>query len=110
MKYHRRNGVAGKDVIETEAKKIGVIKDLAYTSDGKAALVVDLPPEKGTMREGFLLFDKIKKMGDIVLIKSISDLDIIAASEAVCPNCKGKNPAASKFCFKCGVTLPEKKS
>lgn len=108
-RYHRRDEVAGKDVIESEAKKVGVVKDLAYTSDGKAALVVELPPEKGALREGFLLFDKISKIGDVVLIKSVNDVEVVTVSEVMCPNCKSKNPAASKFCFKCGVTLPEKK-
>ena len=105
VKYHKRDEAIGKEVIETDAKKVGVVKDLAYTSDGKVALVVDLPSEKGSVREGFLLFDKISKMKDVILIESITDLEIISISDVVCPNCKSKNPVTTKFCFKCGVTL-----
>lgn len=110
VKYHRRDEAVGKEVIESDAKKVGVIKDLAYTSDGKTAFVVDLPPEKGSIREGFLLFEKISKMKDVILIKSINELEIISISEVVCPNCKSKNSATTKFCFKCGVTLPKGES
>ncbi len=105
VKYHRREEIVQKEVIESAAKKAGVIKDLAYTTDGKLILVVDTTSEKGDIREGFLPFEKILKIGDVVLIKSLDDLEIVPVAERVCPNCKGRNPVDSKFCFKCGVTL-----
>jgi len=104
-KYHRREEVLQKEVIEANAKRVGLIKDLAYTLDGKLALVVDITSEKGNLQEGFLAFDKIVKIGDVVLVKSSDDLEIVPIVEKVCPNCKTKNPADSPFCFKCGVTL-----
>ncbi|WP_455367409.1 PRC-barrel domain-containing protein [[Eubacterium] cellulosolvens] len=105
VKYHRRDEVVQKEVIESNAKKVGVVKELAYTLDGKMALVVDATSEKGEPREGFLSFDKIVKIGDVILIKSSEDLEIVPVVEKLCPNCKGKNPVDSTFCFKCGVTL-----
>jgi len=106
-KFHRREEIIGKEVIESEAKKVGMVKDLAYSLDGKIALIVEQAVEKGRIQEGFLSFDKIEKIGDVVLIKSVQDLDIVPVVERTCPNCKAKNPVDVKFCFKCGVTLEE---
>ena len=106
-KYHRRDEISGKEVIESDAKKVGTVKDLAYSLDGKAALIVEQTIEKGRIQEGFLSFDKIEKIGDVVLVKSVQDLDVIPVVERACPNCKAKNPIDSKYCFKCGVTMIE---
>jgi sporulation protein YlmC with PRC-barrel domain len=97
----------GKEVIESEAKKVGVVKDLAYSLDGKVALIVEQTMDKGKIQEGFLSFDKIEKVGDVVLVKSVQDLDVVPVVERTCPNCKAKNPIDVKYCFKCGVTLTE---
>ncbi len=107
VKYHRREEIAGKEVIESEAKKVGIVKDLAYSLDGKVALIVEQNMEKGKIQEGFLSFDKIEKVGDVVLVKSVQDLEVVPVIERTCPNCKGKNPIDSKYCFKCGVTMVE---
>jgi len=106
-KYHRREELVGKEVIESEAKKVGTVKDLAYSLEGKVALVVEHTMEKGKIQEGFLSFDKIERIGDVVLVKSVQDLEVAPVVERACPNCKAKNPVDSKYCFKCGVTLTE---
>ncbi len=105
IKYHRREEIAGKEVIESDAKKVGTIKDIGYSLDGKAAFIVEQTIEKGRTQEGYLSFDKIEKIGDVVLVKSVDDLEIIPMVERVCPNCKAKNPSDVKYCFKCGVSL-----
>jgi len=107
IKYHRREEIAGKEVIESEAKKVGTVKDVGYSLDGKAALIVEQTMDKGRIQEGYLSFDKIEKIGDVVLVKSVEDLEIIPVIERACPNCKAKNPADMKYCFKCGVSLVE---
>jgi hypothetical protein len=38
VKWHRREELSGKEVIDQEAKRIGTVKDLAYSADGKLAL------------------------------------------------------------------------
>ena len=108
VKYHRRDEIVQKEVIEYSAQRVGVVKDIAYTLDGNLALVVDAISEKGHPHEGFLPFNKIVKIGDVILIKSSADLEIIAVAEKICPNCKSKNPIDSTFCFKCGITLKKK--
>ena len=97
----------GKEVIEADARKVGTVKDLAYSMDGKVALIVEHSLDKGKIQEGFLSFDKIEKVGDVVLVKSIQDLEVAPVVERTCPNCKAKNPVDSKYCFKCGVTMLE---
>jgi sporulation protein YlmC with PRC-barrel domain len=104
-KYHRREELAGKEVIESEAKKVGVIRDLAYTEEGKLALVVERETEKGELTESFLSFDKIIKIGDVVLIRSIDDLEASPSPGKICPNCRARNPSNAKYCYKCGVTI-----
>ncbi|MBS7655300.1 PRC-barrel domain-containing protein [Candidatus Bathyarchaeota archaeon] len=108
MKYYSREDVVGKEVIEAEAKKLGVVKDLAFSTEGKAALILDRVDEKGELQEAILPFDKILKIGDVILIKSASDLESSLAPGKICPNCKSKNPLNAKYCFKCGVTLQKK--
>jgi sporulation protein YlmC with PRC-barrel domain len=107
MKYYTREDLVGKEVIEAEAKKIGVVKDLAFSIEGKAALILDRIDEKGEIQEAILPFDKILKMGDVILVKSASDLEASTPGR-ICPNCKSKNPINAKYCFKCGVTLQKK--
>jgi sporulation protein YlmC with PRC-barrel domain len=107
VKYHKREEIVKKEVIESGAKKIGFVKDLAFTLDGKLILVIETITEKGYAREGFLSFNKIEKIGDVILVKSFNDLDIPPLIESLCPNCKAKNPVDSKFCAKCGITLQE---
>jgi len=41
VKWHRREEVVGKEIIDGEAKKIGTVKDLAWSNDGKLAIVVE---------------------------------------------------------------------
>ncbi|MEM2227925.1 MAG: PRC-barrel domain-containing protein [Candidatus Bathyarchaeia archaeon] len=108
MKYYTKEDVVGKEVIETEAKKVGVVKDLAFSTEGKIALILDKIDEKGEFQEALLPFDKILKIGDVILIKSVSDLEAFLTPGKVCPNCKTRNQVNAKYCVKCGVTLQKK--
>jgi sporulation protein YlmC with PRC-barrel domain len=75
-RYYLSEEITGKEVIEeSEAKKIGVIRDIAFTLDGKVAFIVETPDKKGELMELFLPFDKIIRVGDVVIIKSIKDLE-----------------------------------
>jgi sporulation protein YlmC with PRC-barrel domain len=100
VKYHRREELTGKELIDSNAKKVGVVRDIAYSLDGKIALIV----ERSDAQEAVLAFDKIEKIGDVVFIKSVESLEV---AEKVCPNCKHKNPLGAKFCFRCGKKIPE---
>jgi sporulation protein YlmC with PRC-barrel domain/ribosomal protein L40E len=89
----------GKDVIDADAKKLGVTKDLAWSDDGRLAFVIEFDDEE----ESFLSFNDIERIGDVVFVKAKSALT--AAPSITCPVCKHKNLPEAKFCAKCGRTL-----
>lgn len=99
MQWRRREEVIGKEVVDSEAKKLGVTKDFAWSSDGRLALVI----EAGEEEELFLSFDDIEKIGDVVFVKAKSAL--VVAPSVICPVCKQKNLVEAKFCAKCGRIL-----
>lgn len=75
VKYHLREEIIDKEVIELEAKKVGIIKDLAFTLDGELVLIVETETKEGELKETFLPFKKIIKIADVVLVKSKEDLE-----------------------------------
>jgi sporulation protein YlmC with PRC-barrel domain len=102
VQWHRREEVIGKEVIDNDAKKIGLTKDIAWSNDGKLALIVETTNED----ESFLSFNEIEQIGDVVFVKAKSSLESVPSIE--CPVCKHKNPLEAKFCAKCGRTLEAK--
>jgi DNA-directed RNA polymerase subunit RPC12/RpoP len=94
--------VIGKEVIDADAKKLGVTKDLAWSDDGRMALIIEFGEED----ESFLSFDEIERIGDVVFVKAKSAL--VAAPAITCPVCKHRNLVEAKFCAKCGRTLEGK--
>jgi len=102
VQWRRREEVIGKEVVDSEAKKLGVTKDFAWSSDGRLALVI----EAGEEEESFLSFDDIEKIGDVVFVKAKSAL--VVAPSVICPVCKQKNLVEAKFCAKCGRVLENK--
>ena len=99
VQWRRREEVVGKEVVDTEARKLGVTKDFAWSSDGRLALVI----ESGEEEESFLSFEDIQKIGDVVFVKAKSAL--VVAPSVTCPVCKHKNLVEAKFCAKCGRVL-----
>ena len=97
--WKRREEVIGKDVIDGDAKKLGTTKDLAWSNDGRLALVIESDDEE----EFFLSFSEIERIGDVVFVKARSAL--AAAPSITCPVCRHKNLPEAKFCAKCGRTL-----
>ena len=102
MQWRRREELVGKDVIDSDAKKIGVSKDLAWSNGGELALIVEVGDEE----EVFLPFDEIQRMGDVVFVKAKSAME--AVPTLTCPVCKHRNLVEAKFCAKCGRTLEGK--
>jgi sporulation protein YlmC with PRC-barrel domain len=115
-RYYKREELVGKDVYDGRAKKVGPVSDMGYSKDGKVALIVG---------NKTILFEKISKIGDIILLKgglmtraTLSPAfvppskDVVApppsekvvepASEKLCPKCNKRNVKSAKFCVKCG--------
>jgi sporulation protein YlmC with PRC-barrel domain len=103
VRWRRREEVTGKEIIDGEAKKVGMVKDLAWSSDGKLAIVV----ETGREEESYLPFDQVEKIGDVVFIRALSSLESVPMK--TCPACRHRNLVDAKFCQKCGRSLEEKK-
>lgn len=104
-RWRRREEVIGKVVIDGEAKKIGVTKDVAWSDDGKLALVIESDDN-----EFILPFPGIEKVGDVVFAKPKDSL--IKVPSIKCPQCATRNLQEAKFCAKCGHNLegePEQK-
>jgi len=102
VQWRRREELIGKEIINEEAKKVGTAKDLAWTSDGRLALIVELSDEQ----EAFLPFEEIVTVGDVVFVKPKSTLQ--TAPTVTCPVCKHRNLLEAKFCAKCGKSLESK--
>jgi sporulation protein YlmC with PRC-barrel domain len=102
VRWRKREEVIGKDIIDGDARKIGVTKDLAWSEDGVFALIVEGADEE----EFFLPFDNVEKVGDVIFVKAKASL--LSIPMRTCPMCKHKNPIEAMFCAKCGRTLEEK--
>ena len=102
MQWRRREEVIGKDVIDSDANKIGIAKDLAWSEDGVFAIIVEGADEE----EFFLPFDNVEKVGDVIFVKAKASL--LSIPMKTCPMCKHKNPIEAMFCAKCGRTLEER--
>ncbi len=103
VQWRRREEIIGKELIDGDAKRIGIAKDLAWTGDGKLALIVELADEE----EAFLPFEEIERIGDVVFVKPKSAFQ--TAPTITCPVCKHRNLAEAKFCAKCGKSLEDRK-
>ena len=97
--WRRREELVGKEIINSEAKKLGIAKDLAWADDGQLALIVEQSDEE----EAFLPFEEIERVGDVVFVKTKSALQ--TAPSIICPVCKHRNLVEAKYCAKCGKAL-----
>lgn len=63
-KFYRREELVGKEVYDAKAVHVGTVKDVAYSIDGKTALVVSKGKEDETIP-----FLNISEIHDIILLK-----------------------------------------
>ncbi len=110
-KFFRRDEMMGKDVYDSDAKKVGSITDLAFSADTKPALVIT----KQDKSEEIVPLDSVDRLGDIVLLKvnrvvtatqtSQTQPNIPDASpptnNRICIKCGAVNPLTARFCTKC---------
>lgn len=99
VQWRRREELIGKELIDGDAKRVGTAKDLAWTADGRLALIIELSDEE----EAFLPFEEIERIGDVVFVKPKTAFQ--TAPTVTCPVCKHKNLLEAKFCAKCGKSL-----
>jgi sporulation protein YlmC with PRC-barrel domain len=99
VKWRRREEVIGKDVIDADAKRIGVTKDIGWSDDGTFALLIESIDEE----ESFLAFGDVERIGDVIFVKAKASVQAVPMK--TCPVCKHKNPVEAMFCAKCGRSL-----
>ena len=63
--FFKREDIVKKEVYDSKAKRVGTITDIAYTSEGKIALLVS----KGGQSEEVIPFEQISVIGEIILLK-----------------------------------------
>ena len=115
-RFYRREELVGKEVYDAKAMRLGVVKDIAYAKDGRAALVAAKDD-----REEVIPFQEISEIGDIVVLrKSLTSAPVPSPpterktaeqqttpepSMKICPKCQRENKPTAKFCVKCGSSL-----
>ena len=86
--------IEGKVVFDENANKVGTAKQVGI--DATQSMVLVIIKEDGT--EGSIAWNKIKKIGQVVLLGSPEK----AEQPGKCPNCGFENKEDSKFCEECG--------
>ena len=117
-KYYTREELKGKPVVNQEAIIVGEVEDLALTVDGKVGISV----KSGEGDEFLLRPNDIKKIGDVILLKSeddekksestssekqrgLEEISVDSPQKNICSSCGWENEPGTKFCVKCGSKL-----
>jgi sporulation protein YlmC with PRC-barrel domain len=113
-KFYKREDLIGKLVVDQDARVLGEVEDLAITENSEVGISVK--SEEG--EEEMLKLDRIKKIGDVVLLTSEKEADRPKAKPSVlkpepeeqeetnkCPSCGWGNLPGTNFCVKCGSKL-----
>ncbi len=89
--------ISGLSVYDTEAKKIGIVKEIGIQPD-QSSIVLVITRNDGT--DVTIKWDEIRKIGEIVLLGSqLNDTGL------KCIKCGYANSQGSKFCESCGNKL-----
>ena len=91
------SSIAGLGVYDTEARKIGVVKEMGIQSD-QSSIVLIVTRNDGT--DVTIKWDEIRKIGEIVLLGGS-----LGENSLKCTKCGYTNSQGSKFCESCGNKL-----
>jgi len=89
------NSIAGIDVYDSEARRVGVVKEVGIQT-GQAGVILIVTKNDG--KDMAIKWDEIKKIGEIVLLSS-------AEASTKCTGCGYVNNSDSKFCESCGKKI-----
>lgn len=92
------SSIEGRPVYDENANKVGTAKQIGL--DSNQSLVLSITSNDGT--ESSVPWDKIRKVGEIVLLGSATQTQ---NEPGKCPSCGFVNKAGSKFCEECGNKL-----
>jgi len=91
------SSITGLGVYDTEARKVGVVKEMGIQPD-QSSIVLVVTRNDGT--DVTIKWDDIRKIGEIVLLGSL-----LAEDNLKCIKCNYTNSQDSKFCESCGNKL-----
>ena len=94
------SSITGMSVYDTNAKKVGVAKQVGINSSHQVVLVIT----KSDGSDQTIDWSKIGKIGEIILLGDGSQSGQ-ASSGLGCSKCNFENKAGSKFCESCGNKL-----
>jgi sporulation protein YlmC with PRC-barrel domain len=113
-KFYKREDLIGKLVVDQEARVLGEVEDLAITENSEVGISIKSEEDEETM----LKLDRIKKIGDVILLTSEKDDKKPQAKPTMpkpepkeeeetnkCPSCGWDNLPGTNFCVKCGSKL-----
>ncbi|MFQ5951118.1 MAG: zinc-ribbon domain-containing protein [Candidatus Geothermarchaeales archaeon] len=112
---YRWGDMAGKEVLDSNAVKMGVVRDLILDEDGDVSLVLEM--EKGD--EKVIPFARVERIGDVILLSEPAEQPEEeeeppkvppkppAETTQICQSCGHENEPGDKFCIKCGTKLSE---
>jgi sporulation protein YlmC with PRC-barrel domain len=96
------SSIEGIPVYDENAKKIGTAKQVGVDSNQTVVLLIT----KNDGTEGSVPWNKVGKVGDIILLGSVSTPPVAQAVQpGKCANCGFVNNEGSKFCEECGTKL-----
>lgn len=90
------NSVTGLSVYDSEARRIGVVKEIGI-QPGQSGIVLVITKNDGTSTT--IKWEEIRKIGEIVLLGGQ------VSNESKCSRCGIANSPGSKFCEGCGNKL-----
>lgn len=90
------NSVIGLSVYDSEAKRVGVVKEIGI-QPGQSGIILAITKTDGTT--SIVKWDEIRKIGEIVLLGGE------VSNDFRCAKCGNTNTASSKFCETCGNKL-----
>jgi sporulation protein YlmC with PRC-barrel domain len=91
------SSITGLGVYDTEARKIGVVKEMGI-QPGQSNIVLVVTKNDGT--DFTIKWDEIRKIGEIILLG-----DSLDENSLKCIKCSFINSQGSKFCESCGNKL-----
>jgi len=96
------NAISGMAVFDENAKQIGKAKQVGVDSNNQVILVIS--DNEGN--DVSINWDRIKKVGEIILLGDSSATMSVSAQQGLrCPSCNFDNKPDSKFCESCGTKI-----
>jgi sporulation protein YlmC with PRC-barrel domain len=95
------NAISGMSVFDENAKQIGIAKQVGVDSNNHVILVIS--DNEGN--DVSINWERIKKVGEVVLLGDSSTMGVSAQQGLRCSSCNFDNKPDSKFCESCGAKI-----